>query len=143
MTENEIRSLMANIFRAEMPPKAAPNRSDWDKLFAFFETEFPDDFVHFMNLSGNFYIEGELLRVAVDGELIGDNTIVSVVIAERNIGGWPDNLIPFFSVGNGDYYCLEKGEQPSVVFIYHEDRSTEKMHESFEAFLKNELADFA
>lgn len=143
MTESEIRFILAGIFRAQSPAQAAPTQKDWENLSSFLLTGFPEDFVHFMNLAGSFYIEGELLRVAVNGDLLGADTIASAVIAEKNVGGWPDNLIPFFSVGNGDYYCLEKGVRSSVVYIYHEDRSTETLHESFEAFLKNEIADFA
>jgi hypothetical protein len=143
MTKNEIDSLLNEIFPTESEPLAAPTTTDWEEIKTFFSTEFPEDFVFFMELIGNYCIKGELLRISEKNNISGIDTIVSAVLAERTVGNWPENLIPFFSVGNGDYYCLTKGLAARVVYIYHEDRSMELLHDSFELFLKNELADFA
>ena len=142
MNESEVNAVLSKLFRLRVPPEPAPSPNDWRGLSAFFLMQFPEEFIHFMNLLGNYYIEGGFLKVAESGRLIGDDTIVSAVICEQNIGSWPSSLVPFFGVGNGDYYCISRAFPFRITYIYHEDRSVSVMHNSFEEFLKHELPDF-
>jgi len=141
MNESNINALLKSLFPAETEIKKRPTARDWQELCEFLNFEFPSEFVDFTNLSGAYRIDGTFLKVANNGELFGVETIASVIIAEGKIKGWPPSLIPFFSVGNGDYYCLDKNND-SVTYLYHEDRSTEKLHNTFRLFLQNELPDF-
>ena len=48
------------------------------------------------------------------------------------------NLIPFYSIGNGDYFCLLADTCPKtgVYYYSHDDNSVVKEADSFEDWLK-------
>ena len=142
MTRNKIDALLRSLFTLKSDTNTPPTQSNWNELVSFFGASFPDEFISFMELAGNHYIEGGLLRIADDGNIRGKDTIISSVEAEKSLGSWPDDLIPFYSVGNGDYYCISKERDTPVLYLYHEDHSVEVLHDSFELFLENELPDF-
>jgi hypothetical protein len=60
-----------------------------------------------------------------------------------SIGNWNKNFIPFYGIGNGDYFCLNAKECPDskVYYRYHEDLRMEEYSDSFEMWIKD-LPDF-
>jgi hypothetical protein len=52
-------------------------------------------------------------------------------------GEWNPDLIPFISVGNGDFSCLSaaKGPQSGVYYVYHEG-DEEELTTSFREWLE-------
>lgn len=57
---------------------------------------------------------------------------------EMENGSWNVDLIPFFSIGNGDYFCLSAraGRASPVFYVYHEDGRVEEYSQSFEEWLR-------
>jgi hypothetical protein len=138
MTREAIEAILTALFRTRMPRDAPPAPIEWEKLATHFGCQFPEDFVTFHEVVGRVWFEGELLRIGVDGELRGDDAIVSAYEAEKAIGGWPEDMVPFYSIGNGDYICLSarEGAASRVFCVYHEDRRQEVLHANVEDWIK-------
>ena len=142
MDKNEVENVLVSTFRQRADSLPSPTVNDWAALRSYFgATQLCDEFVFFMELAGRFRIEGELLRVADGRCLQGVDTIVSAVEAEKGISGWPGSLIPFYSVGNGDYYCVSTEPAGAVVYLDHEGGSHKVLWKSFSEFLKEGLVD--
>lgn len=62
---------------------------------------------------------------------------------EMQSGRWNKNMIPFYGIGNGDYFCLcSKEGKKSKVYYYYEDKSLfEPYTDSFEEWIE-QLHDF-
>jgi hypothetical protein len=80
---------------------------------------------------------------APDAKTNGNDTIVTIYQSEKNIGSWPDYLLPFYGIGNGDYFALDtrEGDKSAVYFRSHTDGSVVRYAESFGAWI-NKLPDF-
>jgi len=89
-----------------------------------------------------YIFPGDILNIS-NGHTNGNDTIEFTYEYEMNEGFWKRELIPFYSIGNGDYFCLHSKECPeSVVYYYsHEENNIEKESDSFEAWL-NQLSAF-
>jgi hypothetical protein len=100
--------------------------------------KFPQEFVFFMELMTEFSFPGDILNVVTSGRTNGNDTIAFTYDFERSNGVWPPDLIPFYAVGNGDYFCFRSSEGASshIYYIYHEDGRVEKHSESFEVWVK-------
>lgn len=142
MSRDEIDHLLGRLFRRRAEPAAPPTKEDWDDLRAKFGCDFSQKFMDFMELVPNYWFEGELYTVAVDCRSAGDASIAQVFDAEVEMeaqGGlaWDADLIPFYGVGNGDYWCLSAklGEASAVYYVYHEDGHAEKETTDFSDWL--------
>jgi hypothetical protein len=135
MTTDEIGRRLAALFRKRTEPLRAPTASEWQALRASLGWTWPDDFFGFHSVVGDYWFEGELLGVA---SIDDSDTIAVAREAEVRIGGWPEDLVPFLAVGNGDYYCLARREGGSsgVYYVFHEDRRVEQLHDSFENWIE-------
>jgi hypothetical protein len=130
LTKDEIRQRLAERFRKRATPLRAPTTTEWESLRSSLGWTWPDDFFAFHGVVGEYWFEGELLEVApVDDS----DTIVVARDTEAGLGGWPEDLVPFLAVGNGDYFCLSlrEGRNSGVYFTRHEDRGVERLHDSF------------
>jgi len=133
MTQMDINQILQNHLRRQSPPYGTPSKADWEKLAATFGCRFHEDFIMFSNVMADYEGLGDLLSVGEGSNVRTPDTIALVHDHETRIGGWPPHLVPFLSVGNGDYFCLDarEGIDSSVYYCYHEDRRVEKYAETF------------
>lgn len=60
----------------------------------------------------------------------GNDTIILVYEYESKYDEWDKDMIPFYGIGNGDYFCINK--KSMEIFYYYEDAyEYEKMNDNF------------
>lgn len=113
-----------------------PARKDWEFLEQKFNCSFNPEFVAFVELITNYNLPG-MLNVTREGRTNGDPTIDWWYDREMGFGQWNPDLIPFISVGNGDFFCLSAGSGPQsgVHYVYHEG-DEDKLTTSFREWLE-------
>jgi SMI1-KNR4 cell-wall len=114
-----------------------PTRKDWEFLEAKFNTSFGPEFIAFVELITDYNLPG-MLNVTREGKTNGDPTPDWWYDREMSAGMWNPDLIPFISVGNGDFFCLSasKGPESGVYYVDHEDGSEEPLTPSFREWLE-------
>ena len=106
-------------------------------LEAKFNTSFGPEFIAFVELITDYNLPG-MLNVTREGKTNGDPTPDWWYDREMSAGMWNPDLIPFISVGNGDFFCLSasKGPESGVYYVDHEDGSEEPLTPSFREWLE-------
>ncbi|MFN0195481.1 MAG: SMI1/KNR4 family protein [Planctomycetaceae bacterium] len=112
MSDQEMEALMVCAFDAEETPLDPPSTDDWNRLEAAHHCIFPADFKNFYHAVSHYRIRGELLNVS-SGRTNGNDTSECAYTSEVDLGNWNPNMVPFFAIGNGDYFCLSSSECPS------------------------------
>lgn len=137
MTKDEITKLLDGILDKEMGNLDIPSESDWKQTESKFKCQFPPEFKFFIELMAEYSFPGDILNVS-HGKTNGNDTIEFSYDYEMKQGGWKEELIPFYSIGNGDYFCLDSNECPNtgVYYYSHEETNIEKEANSFEEWLK-------
>ena len=139
MTTKEMDDILKSCLKVWNPPYDQPRSSDWEALARKFDCEFSDDFVQFSELASKYEGFGDLLSVRLDGNVRTQDTIILTYDFEMEHGRWIPDMIPFYSIGNGDYECLsiKEGKNSQVYFAYHEDGHTEVLCPSFADWIRN------
>ncbi|MBS0659767.1 MAG: SMI1/KNR4 family protein [Verrucomicrobia bacterium] len=145
MTKQEIEAALQAVLEPETTPFDAPSPSEWQALESRFSTTLPTDFKHFIELMSRYSFPGDIYNVpqAAEAKTNGNDTIVTIYQSEKDLGGWPDYLIPFYGIGNGDYFALDarEGDKSAVYFKSHTDGTVARYAESFGAWV-NKLREF-
>lgn len=136
MSKKEIKELIKNILKENVLPYDPPSSEDWSILEEKFSCTFCEEFKTFIELMAYYSFPGEILNVS-NGRTDGNDTISSTYDFEMNEGDWNPAMIPFYSIGNGDYFCLEKLTLPnSPVYYYYHDMCKFEMHnDSFSVWI--------
>ncbi|WP_078552274.1 SMI1/KNR4 family protein [Bacillus alkalicellulosilyticus] len=142
MTRVEIAALLDGILDKEIGKIDIPLASDWEKIEKKFGCEFPAEFKFFIELMSEYSFPGDILNVST-GKTNGNDTIEFTYDYEMKQGGWKKELIPYYSIGNGDYFCLISNECPNsgVYYYSHEENNIDKEADNFEEWL-NQLPTF-
>lgn len=137
MTKDEIVALLDSILDKELGKLDIPLASDWEKIEKKFGCQFPSEFKFFIELMSEYSFPGDILNVS-NGRTNGNDTIEFTYDYEMKQGGWKKELIPFYSIGNGDYFCLLSNECPNtgVYYYSHEEANINKEVNNFEEWLK-------
>ena len=138
MRKDEIRAFLVPILEKEVAEIDAPTEADWRRFETRFATQLPKEFKTFIELMSEFSFPGDIYNIAQTGRTNGNDRIETIYESEVAASGWPANLIPFYGIGNGDYFALDKDEGPksAVYYRYHEDGRVEKQNDSFADWLK-------
>jgi hypothetical protein len=109
-------------------------------LEARLKKRLPIDFKVFIELMSQYPFLGEIYNIpqALGARTNGNDTIVSVIEFEKSLGEWPDHLLPFYGLGNGDYFVLDarEGDKSAVYFKSHTDGSVAFYADSFGVWIK-------
>jgi hypothetical protein len=137
MTKDEMEKILASILDKEDSLLDTPSQNDWDELSKKFSCKFSDDFKYFIELMSKYIFPGDIFNVST-GITNGNDSISLVYDCEVKAGGWDLDMIPFYGIGNGDYFCISAKESPnsSVYYFYHDDIRLEKYSDSFEEWVK-------
>jgi len=137
MTKQEIRALLSTILSAESGTVVPPTAEEWRALETRLGTRFPKEFAYFIELMSEFSFPGDIYNVTQAGRTNGNDTIELVYKNERLNSAWPEELIPFYGIGNGDYFALNRNEGSSsaVYYRYHESGRIERYSDSFDSWL--------
>jgi len=137
MTKDEIRSLLNKCLSREATGFLPPTNQEWESLEGRLDCRFPNEFRDFIDLMSEYSFPGDILNVG-QGPNNGNDTIESTYDHESKFNpAWSAEMIPFYSIGNGDYFCVSSKECPtSPVFYYYHDREEfEAYADSFEKWL--------
>jgi len=136
MNKDAIVAILDKILVREFRPVDVPETVEWEQLERKFSTRFPDAFKTFIELMSTFHFPGDILNVRESGRTNGNDTIALTYDLEMS-DQWNADLIPFYSIGNGDYFCLsaKEGSETAVYYWSHDDCSVSKENESFENWL--------
>ena len=138
MTRREVEEILSHLLLPAADTYEVPSEQGWRTLESRFGTRFPQDFVNFVEAMTSFDFPGELYNVSSGLRTNGNDTIVTVYDMEVADPAWPRWLIPFYGIGNGDYFALDAraGDSSPVLYWYHERKRAEKYSESFAEWVK-------
>ncbi|EEM02756.1 MULTISPECIES: SMI1/KNR4 family protein [Bacillus] len=136
MTKDEIANLLESMLDKELGDLDSPSANDWVKIEKKFGCQFPKEFKYFIELMSEYVFPGEILNVS-SGKTNGNDTIEFTYDYEMKEGFWKNELIPFYSIGNGDYFCFHSKEchQTGVYYYFHEEHGVTKEADNFEDWL--------
>jgi hypothetical protein len=137
MTEAEMDQILASTLPRASTPFDPPSSHDWQRLEAKFRCKFDDDFKIFMTLMSKYRFPGDLLNVS-SGRTNGNDPIELAFDLEAELPNWDPKMIPFYAIGNGDYFCLSREECPAskVYYFYAERNEFEPYAASFADWVK-------
>ncbi|ENQ3105771.1 SMI1/KNR4 family protein [Bacillus cereus] len=119
MKYTEVESIVATVLEREAEIFDKPTNEEWKELSDKFNCSFSDEFRYFIELMSLWSFPGDIYNVS-KGNNNGNDTIEEVYNHEMSNGNWDSNMIPFYGIGNGDYFCLHVIE--SKVYYYYDDK---------------------
>lgn len=132
MTKDEMEQLIAKVARQYVFPHEPPTEQDWETLERRFDFRFPDEFKLLHEVICRYCLDGGYLAI---GKRPHEDDIALVYDREMEEELWHDpDLIPFCSIGNGDYYCFNKTNS-KVYFVFHDDCHNEQTHDSIQEWI--------
>lgn len=136
MTRDEIEKILASILEKEEIPFDLPTIHEWNDLSKKFNCKFSDFFKYFIELMSEYSFPGDIYNVSF-GRTNGNDSIALVYDYEMQDGNWNADLIPFYGIGNGDYFCISAKESPNsnVYYFYHDDLRIEQYSNDFEEWI--------
>ena len=135
MTSQEIENILSKFSEKYYEDFNFPTTEDWQNLREYFHTEFDSDFVKFIYLMSVWSFQGEIYNVT-DNNNNGNDTIKTVYDFEMKYSEWDKNMIPFYGIGNGDYFCVHSDNE-NVWYFYHDRQKFELYCNDFEEWIRN------
>ncbi len=137
MTYTDIETALRQLLRPEALLFDAPTDADWQSLESQFRCQFGDDFKAFIALMSKFQFPGDILNVS-SGRTNGNDVISVAYQYELQCDSWDVTMIPFYAIGNGDYFCLSSMECPAsrVFYYFAEKQAFEPYCDSFEQWIQ-------
>lgn len=135
MKYEEIESILANILEKETDILDKPTAEEWKELSKKFKCSFCDEFKQFIELMSIWIFPGEIYNVSKINNN-GNDTIEDVYDHEMKNGNWKVNMIPFYGIGNGDYFCISTLDA-KVYYYYNDKEKFEEYCDSFKAWIED------
>lgn len=138
MNRDEMSLFLASFLEREITVFDMPTKDDWRILEEYFSTKFSLEFKAFIELMSEFSFPGDIFNVTQPGTTNGNDLIIFTYETERKVSHWPKDFVPFYGIGNGDYFAVSarEDEKSPVYYRYHEDGRIEKYCDSFEEWVK-------
>ncbi|MEI4803804.1 SMI1/KNR4 family protein [Bacillus sp. NPDC077411] len=135
MKYTEVESILATVLEREAEILDKPTNEEWKELSDKFNYSFSDEFKCFIELMSIWSFPGDIYNVS-KGNTNGNDTIEEVYNHEMSNNNWNSNMIPFYGIGNGDYFCLHVLE--SKVYYYYDDKGKfEEYCDSFKVWIED------
>ena len=116
MNGKEIEEILRNCLEEEMEIYEYPTDEEWKSLEESLDCKFCYEFKIFINLMSKYMFPGDIFNVK-NSNNNGNDTIIDVYKHECRYPEWNVNMIPFYAIGNGDYFCLHKNDM-RVYYFY-------------------------
>ncbi|MDM5187370.1 SMI1/KNR4 family protein [Bacillus sp. DX4.1] len=134
MEYNEIESILSTIIEREIETLDRPTDKEWKELSDQFNCSFSDEFKYFIELMSLWAFPGDIYNVS-KGKTNGNDPIEEIYNHEMNSGNWDSNMMPFYGIGNGDYFCLHILES-KVYYYYHDTGRFEEYCDTFKTWIE-------
>lgn len=133
----EIKTMFDSLLNKETEQLDIPTKEEWDSLSKKLDCIFNSDFIFFIELMSKYSFPGDILNVSTR-RTNGNENIGIIYDYEVNTEDWDADMIPFYGVGNGDYFCINRKEsfKSPVYYFYHDYIKFEKHTNSFNEWLK-------
>lgn len=114
----------------------SPSKNDWECFRKKFGTDFGESFVNFIELMSQYEFPGDVLNVST-GKINLNGSIFKSFDSDIAQDYWSPSMVSFYSIGNGDEFCLNKdeGETSKVYYFSHSNNSYEAEFESFDEWV--------
>lgn len=119
MKYNEIEFILKKVLDKEICKLDKPTDKEWEELSHKFNYSFSNEFRYFIELMSVWSFPGDIYNVS-KGYNNGNDTIEHVYDVEMKNGNWNADMIPFYGIGNGDYFCINVLD--SKVYYYFCDK---------------------
>lgn len=119
MNIQEIEKILATCLCKEIEEYEYPTEENWKQLEIMLNCKFCDEFKIFINLMSKYSFPGDMYNVT-NKHNNGNDTILCVYEHESKYSEWNKNMIPFYGIGNGDYFCINK--ENAAVYYYYSDK---------------------
>lgn len=138
MDKNEIRRILSQNLETEFEKIDQASAADWEKLERLVQTRFPESYRWFVELMTEYSFPGDMLNIQESGRTNGNDPI-SIVYESEFLAGECPWLVPFYSIGNGDYFCFDSREKENSAVYYwcHEDKNVSCENPSFEGWMRS------
>lgn len=133
MNYSEIESILANLLEKETDLLDKPTAEEWHQLSDKFHCSFSYEFRYFIELMSLWAFPGDIYNVS-KRKNNGNDTIENVYNHEMTNGNWSQSMIPFYGIGNGDYFCIGRLDA-KVYYYYDENGEFQKYCETFEEWI--------
>jgi SMI1-KNR4 cell-wall len=142
MTKVEMDRILGAILKKQWDRFDPPSPADWEVLSAKLGCTFSNDFRSFIELMAVYRFPGQIYNVS-SGKTNDEDQIAVVYDMECKYPEWDPDMIPFFGIGNGDYFCINRMQCPDspVYYRYLDRESFEEDSPSFEQWIRG-LPDF-
>lgn len=139
MNKDEMRVFLSGFLEQESTVLGMPTADDWHAIEEYFSTEFSIEFKAFIDLMSEFAFPGDVFNAASLEDSNGNDLITEVYELERQNSNWPKNCIPFYGIGNGDFFVVNArdNQRSPVYYLHHEDGQLEKYSDSFQAWVEH------
>lgn len=136
MQEGEINLILKSSLVGVSNSFDTPSESDWLNLETRLGYRFPNSYRIFIEKLTNYVFPGDMLNIAT-GVTNGNDSVMDVYTFEIENGDWDVRLIPFYDIGNGDYFCFKaNGRGDSVYYYDHSSGEVSIESESFDDWLR-------
>lgn len=134
MEYTEIESILQSILEKEIEILDKPTEEEWKELSNKFKYIFSNEFKYFIELMSLWSFPGDIYNVS-KGNNNGNDTIEDVYSYECKCNNWSKDMIPFYGIGNGDYFCISSLDS-KVYYYYHDKGITEEYCGNFNDWIK-------
>jgi hypothetical protein len=123
MTKTEMEIFLSSLLQKDEKPIVSLAK-EWESLEEKFNCIISDEFKNFIELMSFFSFPGGFLNITDKQD--NDHDLISFIYdSEMENGEWNVQMIPFYGLGNGDYFCINSKKLPqSPVYFYDHEIST-------------------
>lgn len=116
---DRMHALLGSFLNVSARHELCIDLSDWEYLESKLSTTFPKELKLFLTAVSDFTFPGDILI----GKPGTPDAIDTVYELEMSTGMWNSDMIPFYAIGNGDYFCVSKqlGESSPIYYSYHDN----------------------
>lgn len=138
MNRIEIEGILKSCMSKHSHSFDAPSKNDWAVFVKSYGTDFGESFTKFMELMSIYKFPGEIFNIAT-GNVRNCASIYDVYDSECDSSTWNDSMVPFYGIGNGDFFCLHKKEglTSAVYYFDHASEDFEKEYDNFDGWIKD------
>lgn len=131
----EIENILKTLLDKETDKLDKPTEEEWKELGERFNYVFEKEFKYFIELMSEWSFPGDIYNVSKENNN-GNDIIEDVYNHEMENGNWKGNMIPFYGIGNGDYFCINT--EDSKIYYYYEDKNKfEEYCNNFKAWIED------